>query len=247
MKKIQPSIFNLFSELVAVESTRQGGVSKAPFSSLNLGNFTEDNAADIHENRRLLLTELGFEMANFACAKQVHGNQVLHVTAGGTYEGYDALMTNTKSILLGITVADCTPILIYDAKNQAIAAIHAGWRGTVASIITETLNAMRTTFGTKSEHCFAYIGTCIDLEHFEVGIEVAAQFEPHCKQWNRETEKFHVDLKQANKDQLLAAGVPENQIEVSPFSTIKNVEDYFSFRAENGVTGRFMVLIGLKV
>jgi polyphenol oxidase len=246
MKKIQPSIFNSFSELVAVESTRHGGVSKAPFLSLNLGNFTEDNANDIQENRQLLLSELGFEIDNFACAKQVHGNQVLNVSEGGTFEGYDALMTNKKSILLGITVADCTPILIYDTENQAVAAIHAGWRGTVEEIITETLIAMKMDFVTQPQRCFAYIGTCIDLENFEVGIEVAAHFEPHCKQWNATTGKFHVDLKQANKDQLLRAGMPENQIEVSPFSTIKNVENYFSFRAENGVTGRFMVLIGLK-
>ncbi len=246
MKKIQLGIFKSFSELTAVESRRHDGVSKAPFLSLNLGNFTEDNAEDIQENRRLLLFELGFEIINFASAKQVHSDQILHVTEGGTYDGYDALMTNTKNILLGITVADCTPILIYDAHNQAVAAVHAGWRGTVAAIVSKTLRAMTATFGTQAEHCFAYIGTCIDLEHFEVGAEVAAQFEPHCKQWNDDTQKYHVDLKQANKDQLLSFGIPENQIEVSPYSTIKHVEHYFSYRAENGVTGRFMVLIGLK-
>ena len=246
MKYIQASIFRHFENLTAVESTRHGGVSKPPFSSLNLGNFTEDVAADIQENRRLLFTELGFEMSDFACAKQVHGDQVLHVTKGGTYDGYDALMTNTKGILLGITVADCTPIIIYDAHNQALAAIHAGWRGTVSEIVAKTLHAMNHTFGTQAVDCFAYIGTCIDLEHFEVGIEVAEHFEPHCKQWNTATEKYHIDLKQANKDQLLRFGLPENQIEISIFSTVKNVENYFSYRTENGVTGRFMALVGLK-
>ena len=99
----------------AIQTTRLGGVSQPPFAALNLGNFTEDSPADIQENRRLLLQELGFEVHDFATAKQVHGSEVAVVAAGGTYEGCDALITDTKGILLGNTVADCVPVLVYDA------------------------------------------------------------------------------------------------------------------------------------
>ena len=239
-------IFEGFESLCAVETTRQNGVSPKPFSSLNLGNFTEDLAENINQNQALLLDDLRFEIDNFATAKQVHGHHVTQVDKGGTYSDSDALISNTKGILLGITIADCTPILIYDAENQAIAAIHAGWRGTVGEIIIHTLKAMNTAFGTKPNQCFAYVGTCISLAHFEVGDEVAEQFESHLCIKNIETNKYHVNLKQANYEQLRRSGIPHQNIEVSSFCTIENNDLFFSYRAENGVTGRFMGLIGLR-
>jgi YfiH family protein len=160
--------------------------------------------------------------------------------------GYDALITNVPGLMVGVTVADCTPILVFDQRNRAVAAIHAGWRGTVGGIVTSTLLAMQTHYGTKPADCLAYIGTCIDACSFEVGAEVAAQFAHSRTSIDPATGKALVDLKQANADQLRAFGLSDAQIEVSPYSTVLNNSDYFSHRLENGLTGRMLAMIGIR-
>ncbi|MFZ4545367.1 MAG: peptidoglycan editing factor PgeF [Saprospiraceae bacterium] len=243
---VLPAIFNRFPALFAAETTRHGGLSPVPFASLNLGNFTEDSAANIDANRSIVLNAAGFDANSLVFARQVHGDQVFLAGHSGSVDGYDALITATKGLLLGVTVADCTPILIYDAKHEVAAAIHAGWKGTVAQITSKTLATMSDHFGTSGKDCFAYIGTCIDECDFEVGDEVAAQFANKHKQFFTQKNKYHVNLKAANQQQLLDFGIPLSQIEVSPRSTFTAVEDYFSFRAEKGVTGRFMGIIGMR-
>lgn len=241
----KPSIFAKFPKVAAAESTRHGGVSPAPYASLNLGKNTPDDPANIAENRRRFCTALGFSPAQMAWSKQVHTDQVRLATKPGGAEGYDALVTNVPGILLAVSVADCTPILIYDPKNNAIAAVHSGWPGTVARLVEKTLLRMAVEFGTRGEDCFAYVGTCIDECSFEVGDEVAVQFDAGFKQFDIGRGKFLVDLKNANKAQLLAFGIPENHIETSPYSTVLNNEDYFSHRKEKGTTGRMLAAIGM--
>lgn len=243
---IQPTVFQSFPNIAAAETTRHQGVSLPPFDSLNMGNYTDDNPAHITENRRLVLSDLGFSMENFCFAKQTHSDCIYLATRGGKIEGYDAIISNTKGLIIGVTVADCTPILLYDAKNQAIAAIHAGWKGTAAEIVRKTLAAMQTHFGTTAKDCYAYIGTCIAACDFEVGDEVAAQFDTPYKQYNITKQKYYIDLKKANQQQLLDFGIVPSHIQVSPHSTFSNTKDYFSHRAEKGITGRMMALIGLK-
>jgi YfiH family protein len=242
---IRPRIFQSFPQLFAAESTRHGGVSKPPFQSLNLGNFTEDNEAHILENRRRVLLAAGFKESSLVFARQVHGADVYTAKHGGLAAECDALITTEKGLLLGITVADCAPVLIYDSKNEAVAAAHAGWKGTVAGVVRNTLTEMHSRFGTVGKNCFAYIGTCIDECDFEVGEEVAVHFESAFRKYYPSTKKVHVNLKAANCRQLLDFGIPEVQIEISPRSTFTDVEKYFSYRAENGKTGRFMGMIGM--
>jgi hypothetical protein len=136
--------------------------------------------------------------------------------------------------------------LIYDARRKAIAAIHAGWRGTVAGIVAKTLECMQSTYGTQGADCFAFIGACIDACSFEVGDEVATEFADTYKQFDPERGKYFVDLKKANAAQLLAFQVPESQIEISPFCTMVHSEDFFSHRKSGGITGRGMGVIGLR-
>lgn len=243
---ILPSIFAPFPTLVAAQSTRHGGVSPAPYHSLNLGKNTDDAPANLAENRRRFCSALGFRPEQMAWSKQVHENKILHVTQSGGAEGFDALVTNVPGILLSVSVADCTPILVYDARNQAISAIHAGWRGTVAGIVAQTLTFMGMEFGTAGKDCYAYIGACIDECSFEVGDEVAAAFARPFKRFDTERNKFYVDLKKANAAQLLAFGVPETQIEISPYCTLRHHEDFFSHRKDGGVTGRGLGVIGLR-
>lgn len=160
--------------------------------------------------------------------------------------GFDALVTNVPGVLLTVSVADCTPILVFDSKQNALAAIHAGWRGTVAGIVAKTLIFMGKTFGSRGENCFAYVGACIDECSFEVGEEVAAEFAEPFKCFDAARGKFFVDLKKANAAQLLAFGIPPSQIEVSPFCTMRYSGDFFSHRASGGLTGRGLGAIGLR-
>lgn len=241
----KPHIFNQFPRLAAAESTRHGGVSPAPFASLNLGKSTADAPENVAENRRRFCAALGFEPGQMAWSHQTHDDQILHVAAPGGAAGFDAMVTSGRGILLTVSVADCTPILIFDAKTEAVAAVHAGWRGTAAGLVFKTLRHMAGAFGTRPADCFAYVGTCIDECSFEVGEDVAAHFADDFKRFDAGRGKFFVDLKQANAAQLLDFGLPPAHLEISPYSTVLDNADYFSHRAERGTTGRMLAAIGL--
>ncbi|SEI45521.1 conserved hypothetical protein [Dyadobacter sp. SG02] len=239
----KPQIFNQFPELVAAESTRHGGVSTGHYASLNLGG-SQDTAENIMQNNLLFFGALGIPFENVAKAHQVHGTDIVTVTAPARFEGFDALVTNVRGIQLAVTVADCTPILIYDPVTGAVAAIHAGWRGTVGGIVEKTVATMHTNYGTRPEDCFGYVGTCIDECSFEVGEDVAQHFIPTYKRLDASSGKFFVDLKASNRDQLIRSGVKPGNVEISPYSTVVHNDDYFSHRAEKGLTGRLLVTIG---
>jgi YfiH family protein len=237
---LSPNIFKDYPELVAAQSTRHGGVSPYPFTSLNLGLHTNDDPANVLENRRKFFSKLGVDPSSVAHSHQVHGDQILVIEQAGAYQGYDALITNLPNIFCCVTIADCTPILVYDPKHRAVAAIHAGWRGTAQKIVHKTLARMQEVFETQGKDCCAYIGTCIAECSYEVGAEVAEHFDNRHKRFDTNRNKFFVDLKSANKTQLLAAGLQENQIEVSPHCTFVQNDQYFSHRKEKGKTGRML-------
>jgi len=242
----KPALFAQFPSLIAAQSTRHGGVSEAPFASLNLGLSVGDERERVLENRRRFFSGLGIEGHHVATSHQVHGSEILYADTPGHREGYDALVTDVPGVFVAVSIADCTPILIFDAKHRAVAAIHAGWRGTAAGIVAKTLAAMQTRFGTRGEDCFAYVGTCIAEGSFEVGADVADHFTAPFKRFDAETQKFFVDLKAANAAQLRPFGVPEAQVEISPFCTARHNADYFSHRLERGQTGRMMATIGVN-
>lgn len=240
-----PALFVPFPELVAAESTRHGGVSTGPYQSLNLGG-SQDTPENILQNNHIFFGALGVPFAQVAKSHQVHGTDVMVVTEPGRFEAFDALITNVAGIQLAVTVADCTPILIYDPVTGAVAAIHAGWRGTVGGIVEKTVAAMQANYGTRAEDCVGYVGTCIDECSFEVGEDVAQHFATVYKRLDESSGKYFVDLKASNRDQLIRSGLHAQHIEVSPYSTVTHNDDYFSHRAEKGITGRLLVTIGRK-
>ncbi|MFI5204368.1 MAG: peptidoglycan editing factor PgeF [Flavobacteriales bacterium] len=244
--KITPTIFDP-KQVSAAQSTREGGVSTAPFDSLNLGLSVNDNKEHVIENRTRFFTSLGFSPEQISISKQVHGKHVLHVGKPGICEGYDAQITNVPGICLAVSVADCVPVLIHDPVTKAVAAIHAGWRGTVADISGETLRMMKEKFNTDPVNCVAFIGACIEFDNFEVGDEVAAQFSGDIKRKNPITKKYHVDLKKANLLLLEKWGIPRENIEISEHCTWRDGHLFFSHRRDKGTTGRMMAAIGLKI
>lgn len=242
---IRPAVFDAFPEIVAGMSTRHGGISPIPYASLNLDNRGPDEETNREENRKRFCAELGFGAAALVRSLQIHDTQILLAEKPGFYEGYDAFVTNQPGLLLAVSVADCTPILIFDRKQKAIGAAHAGWKGTAGGIVAKTLEKMKTLYGTVGEDCFAYIGPCIDECSFEVGEEVAEQFEKSFKRWDAERQKFFVDLKKANAAQLESFGVPVENIDISPYSTVNHNDLFYSYRKEKGITGRLLAAIGL--
>ncbi len=151
-------------------------------------------------------------------------------------DGRDAVITNMDNVVLGVSTADCIPVIVFDPVNHAAAAIHAGWRGTVKRIVRKTMEQMRQTFGTDTRQCRAAIGPGISLDSFEVGDEVynafaAAGFRMDAAVAVRMPEKWHIDLKEVNRRQLLAEGLQPDNITVCPVDTLTDGR-FFSARRE---------------
>jgi YfiH family protein len=236
---IRPDIFSHIPQLVAGISTRHGGVSSQVYQSLNLGVHTDDDPVAISSNLDLFCADLGISPDALARSYQVHGSEIWTSVSPGYESGYDAIMTQEPGIFAGVGIADCCPILLADPKQEVAAAIHAGWKGTVAQIVHKTASSL-IAGGSNPEDILAYIGPCISLEHFEVGDEVAEQFEFK----ERRGARWHVDLKATNAAQLQALGI--SQIEISDYCTVANNDLFFSHRKENGITGRMLAVIGFQ-
>lgn len=241
---LRPSVFDDLSSVVAAFSTRAGGVSQPPFDSLNLGFSTGDNEEAVRENRRRLLEAVGFAPDALATVGQVHGANVATVEGPGHTDRHDGLVTKCRGLVLGVPVADCGAVLLADAEAGVVGACHAGWRGAVAGIPAVTVEAMRK-LGAEPERIRAYVGPCIGPDDFEVGPEVATQFDEAHVRTSSRTAKPHVDLCGAIVTQLLDTGLDRAHVEVEGCSTFDTAR-FFSYRAEGGTTGRMMGLIGLR-
>ena len=158
-------------------------------------------------------------------------------------EGVDALITDRKGECLCISTADCVPVLCYDRKRKAIAAIHAGWKGTVARIVSKTLEAMAAEYGTQGEDITACIGPSISLSAFEVGDEVYDKFRNEgfdMEQIAVRQDKWHIDLWKANRMQLEGFGVKPENIQTAGICTWTDNQDFFSARRQGIASGRIL-------
>ena len=244
-------------------STRLGGVSAMPVAALNLAGFNEDDAENIYENRRRFFKLFDGEWTLAGCwqmhgadVRIVHSQQEARAKPGvlGDDVYCDALVSNTPKVLLAIKTADCVPLLIGDAKNGAFAAVHAGWRGTSASIVMKAIAQLRKEYGTDAADLRAAIGPAAGNCCYEVGSEVIERFKelfPQSDHLFTSTRAGHarIDLQKANRDQLIVAGVSPEKIHVAPFCTMDRNDLFFSYRREkvaHGRVGRLMSVIGTK-
>ncbi len=176
--------------------------------------------------------------------RQIHSDQVwnAHALTDRQQEG-DALVTDDPGRRIGIRTADCLPILLLDTGRRAVAAIHAGWRGTVAGIVARAVEKMQLDFGTRPPDIRAALGPCIGECCYEVGPEVACQFSALFPEWPTVNGKRHVDLPEANRRHLTAAGVPAAQIFSSGLCTFCLAEHFFSYRREPQTPERMLSVI----
>lgn len=241
-----------YPELLHAVATRHGGVSQAPWATLNLGGSVGDDPAAVHENHERLCRRLGVARNHLVTAFLTHSDKVAVVGRadwGQRYTDTDALVTNTPGVYLTLRFADCVPILLYDPRRRVVGLVHAGWRGTLALITQKTARLMGEVYGSAPDDLIAGIGPSLGPCCAEMGEEVVGQtravFGADADHLLRPgPRKTHLDLWAANRLQLEALGV--RQVETAGLCTVCHVADYFSHRAERGKTGRFGAVIGLR-
>lgn len=233
-------------------SARLGGASKQPYNSLNLGLHMNDNVNDVIINRQLFCEAIGMRSERLVTAQQLHTDRVTVVKSESigkgardyseAIEATDALITDVAEIPLMLFFADCVPVLIVDPVQQAVGVVHAGWKGTVAKIAQKTILAMQTTFGTVPQDCLVGIAPSIGPCCYVVDEVVVNQLKKQFENWEeliRPTgDRWYLDLWKANCRQLEQIGVKNSNIVVSGVCTACNHELFFSYRKENGCTGR---------
>jgi polyphenol oxidase len=221
-------------------TTRTGGASPAPWDSLNLGGAVGDDPTRVEENWRRLAkaTALGF-----ARVRQVHGARVLRLDApGAPVEEADAVVSVRPAVAACVSVADCVPVLLADPETGAVAAVHAGWRGTMARVASAAVAALART-GARPERLIAAIGPSIGPCCYEVSADLAARFRAEMGPVVREDPTPHLDLWAANRGILEAAGVPPGRIDLLSRCTACERELFFSHRRDAGQTGRQVAFI----
>lgn len=270
MNKPELHFYELANNVVAFSSTRHGGVSKGNYAAFNINRYCGDAPEDIELNSKSLANCLGIDVNKLIVPHQIHSdssriiaNEYFKLPANireQIIEGVDAVMTNELNVCIGVSTADCIPILLYDTKHHATAAIHAGWRGTVKHIVQKTIKEMGIVYQTKPQELQAVIGPGISLQNFEVGDEVYEQFANACFDMERIAKRFrvmqpkegelplkwHLDLKLSNRIDMETMGVlPQNIIDEG-ICTYDNTNDYFSARKLGVDSGRIYNGIILK-
>jgi YfiH family protein len=253
---------SLPERLDAFVSTRHGGVSAAPYDSLNLGLRVGDEDELVVENRRRLLAAFGLPLERSVWCKQVHADRVVVVGEADAGRGSteeetiveetDALVTDTPDLPLCVTVADCVPVVIFDPRRQVVGLAHAGWGGTVARISSRTVGVMRDRFDCDPASMIAAIGPSIGPAGYEVGEEVIerarAAFGERAAEILTAADgaKALFDLWAANRIDLEEAGLAAARIEVSAIASEARLEDFYSHRVEGPRTGRFIAAVSLR-
>lgn len=268
MNNTQPVLnyYNLSDDVKAFSTTRHGGVSEGNYASLNINEYCGDSKANTDANRLLLANELGIDANHIIMPHQTHGvesriiGEEFATLPDGVkkmlLEGVDAVMTNIPGMCIGVSTADCIPVLLYDEEHHAAAAIHAGWRGTQARIVHKAVQEMRMAYQTDPTKLKAVIGPGISLDNFEVGDEVYADFEqaafdmsaiaeerikrnPNAEDPAKAFErKWHINLPLANIQMLTHNGVDEANIINTGICTFDNADNYFSARRLGIESGR---------
>ncbi len=251
--------YDIADGVTAFSTTRHGGESKGSYGCMNINSYCGDNLQAIAANRRLLAEELNVREEHIVVPHQVHDVVCREVTDDflnlppseqiDILNGVDAVMTRCPNLCIGVSTADCIPVLLYDEQHHAAAAVHAGWRGTEQYIVRKATEAMSQVFGTLPENLRAVIGPGISLRNFEVGQEVYDAFAAsgHCMNAIAvKYEKWHLNLPLSNKLQLEDVGVQPSNIIMTDICTYDAVDDYFSARRLGIASGRIYTGIILR-
>lgn len=243
-------------------TTRHGGVSEGNYASFNLGAYCGERQVAVHENRRRLCEALCIQTSDLYVPYQTHGDEIRILDddfLSANYEkkltalnGVDALLTDRLGICIAVTTADCVPIVLYAKDKHVVGVVHAGWRGTVQNIAKKTVEMMNNVFAVAPTEVVVGIAPAISQENYEVGQELVEAFIASgsdltkiCRT-NQISGKPHIDLIEANRLQLIAAGVLDERIEVSGICTYTSSSSFYSARKLGVESGRFLTGIMLN-
>ncbi|BEP29491.1 peptidoglycan editing factor PgeF [Helicovermis profundi] len=242
--------------IMAGISTRNGGVSSGNYKSLNLGIYTNDQKESISKNYEIFLESLNLRMNKTFYTLQVHGTDIKIIDEKfyadssdfSAIENFDGMISKLKNINLVTFYADCVPLLFYDKKNDVIGICHSGWRGSVKKIALKMVELFIGEFNSNPLDIICAIGPCASVCCYEVDSvvikEVNKNFKfPHKYYMLKNNNKYMLDLKKMNYDILVESGILKENIEISPLCTICNNDILFSYRKENGKTGRHIGII----
>lgn len=251
--------YDLGAGVTAFSTTRQGGVSKGAYGEFNINSYCGDDADDVAANKVALASELGLPVDKMVIPHQTHGVEVRQIAEDFfalpanirrmVVDGVDAVMTDVPGVCVGVSTADCIPILLYDPVRSVACAVHAGWRGTVARIAQKAVAAMAFHFRSVPADMKAVVGPGISIDAFEVGDEVYDEFASagfDMSPISSRQEKWHIDLPLCNKLQLVETGVDEANITVSGICTYNRSDKFFSARRLGIQSGRIYTGIILR-
>jgi hypothetical protein len=259
MIKPQLTYYDIAEDVIAFSSTRHGGVGEGNYSEFNVNLYCGDDAEAIAENRKALCKLLKISGDRLVMPHQVHATGIAQI--GRTFfrlsdevrrqvlEGVDALMTNLPGVCIGVSTADCIPIILYDPEHRAASVVHSGWRGTVADIAGVAVTSMQMAYHSRPKVLKAVIGPGISLANFEVGDEVYEQFAAAgypMAQIARKYEKWHIDLWTCCRLQLKEVGLKGENIQTSGICTYDHCDDYFSARRLGVDSGRILTAVVIR-
>jgi YfiH family protein len=237
-------------------STRKGGVSQGALGSLNLGFSRGDARENVLENYRILTEAIGVSVESLVLTAQTHTDHIRKVGRADRGEGItkktfadvDAIMTNEPGVTLVTFHADCTPVFLADPKRRAVCLIHSGWRGTVQKIAAKAVDAMAQAYGSRPADLLAAIGPSAGPCCYEVSAEVGQAIDEAggggCLQYKEGNEKPFADLWTANRNILMAAGVPAAQITVAGECTCHE-QLYYSHRRQGAERGSLAAFLSI--
>ncbi|MEK4511847.1 peptidoglycan editing factor PgeF [Paenibacillus anaericanus] len=248
---------------------RSGGIGRSPYDSLNLAYHVGDDPVMVKENRRKLVEELGFSSNSWVCGEQVHGVRVAIVKDSDRGKGYsdrssafqdtDALVTNVPDVLLTSFYADCVPLYFLDPVHHVVGLAHAGWKGTVGRIAEAVIETMETEYDSCRSDIMTAIGPSIGQCCYEVDEVVmskvgeaiplteGATSNPNLITASRNNDRTMLNLKELNRIIMIEAGILPTHIECTSWCTSCHPDKFFSYREQNGITGRMASWIGMKV
>lgn len=245
-----------FDSLFHFSTTIEGGASRDNYDSFNLSLYSGDDVENIAENRNRLIAMLDIEEDYLMTPYQTHEDKILVIDNSffnksdleqtQMLHGIDSVITNQYGVCIAVTTADCVPILIFDPKKKILAAVHAGWRGTLVKLPEKTIFEMQRQFGCESRDLVVGIGPFISQKYFEVGEEIIESFSEAgfamdtIRYSNNETGKSHLDLGLANKHLLLEVGIPDENIEINDYCTYRDSHLFFSARRQGIKSGRML-------
>ncbi|HEX2963037.1 MAG TPA: peptidoglycan editing factor PgeF [Ignavibacteriales bacterium] len=240
---LQSLIFRKYPEIVFGFSTKINSDSPAPYF-FNLSLSVGDDPKRVKQNRSDFFHALNLSEKSVALQKQTHSDICTYTEKAGLCGESDAMITDKKNLGLGVSVADCTPVFLYDPVNKVISAVHSGWRGTQKKILANTIEKMARDYNSRAEDLIAYIGPSISQNNYEVGGEFTGFFDE--KYLKPSGDKYLLDVKGANLDILLDAGVQRSNIQVSTLCTFQMENLLHSYRRDGLHSGRLLGIIAMK-